>query len=251
MKQQISHYLEYKKPSRFQLLNFWRWRLWDYLNPENERPFGILTFTGSAGSGKTISGIEYLARAPYMFPHTKIYIGTNCAYKFQDFEVNSVDDIISAPSNSIIMIDEAGKLFNSRAFMKFDPEWLLPLTQHRKKALQLIFNAQRYGLADKQIRDLSTYIIECSCESKRLVRQDWYEAERYEKFAQKTDEEKQFILCNHYEFVQSNQLRSLYDTYKIIEKFGNSTNKEICTEPKDKEFTTLRRISSMPPVASV
>ena len=74
---------------------------------------------------------------------------------------SSLGDILKI-GQSIVCLDEAGIFLNSRAFMSTPRELLADLCQSRKFGADLIYAAQFVGQVDRQMRDLTQFVIHCS-----------------------------------------------------------------------------------------
>ena len=187
--------------------------------------WGIHLFTGKFGMGKT--SLMVIKAYEECKQYKQLNVITNL--KLSNFPVwtnimplNSVDDILNAPNNSIILIDEIGTIFNSRDFMseKSIPKSLFQmLCQCRHRNLKIYGSVQRFLLCDKQIRDVSATVTECRCSFghpfSRMLTGVLYSIDEYE------------ALCNNplYEprpsdfcvYIQSEKYRHLYDTREMVQ----------------------------------
>ena len=95
--------------------------------------WGIHLFTGKFGSGKTslmvIKAYEYCKKYPQLNIITNLNL-TNFPDYTRIIHLSCVDDILEAPENSLVLIDEIGTIFNSRDFMSGKKSVPKALFQH-------------------------------------------------------------------------------------------------------------------------
>lgn len=210
-----------------QIYDFLRWKFWDYRHPRPAVPFGILGFIGLPGSGKTLSMVELLDRTNSLYD-VEVKIFTNFGYCRQSGAINNIQDIIDTPANSIIAIDELQTLFSSRNWKDFPIEMLSVITQHRKKAKQILFTAQDFDLIDVNIRRLCNYIIAVNCIAGRWIIQKFFRPRDFKQVA------GDFVAdgcVSRYSFIAGNDIFLHYDTFKIIDSL-NFLDKDKPTEKK-------------------
>ena len=139
---QIYDHLIYKYYRKYKLFDGW----------------GIHLFTGKFGQGKTSMQTIKAYKIAQRYP--QVTIVTN--YKLLNFPnhtkilpLRTAQDILNAPANSLILIDEIGTLFNSRDFSTGKNSVPKPVFQHlcqvRKRHLMIYATVQRFNLLDKQI----------------------------------------------------------------------------------------------------
>lgn len=63
--------------------------------------------------------------------------------------------------DGIVLLDELGGYFDSRDYMKFPPEVRVKLQQYRKDGVDVYYSVQSYSRAEKIIRELTNFVIEC------------------------------------------------------------------------------------------
>ena len=85
--------------------------------------------------------------------------------------LNSIQDILNAPENTLVLVDEIGTIFNSRDFANGktkDGEGGLPkiLFQHicqcRHRHMMIFGTVQRWGFLEKQLREITAEVVVCS-----------------------------------------------------------------------------------------
>ena len=186
--------------------------------------YGIYGFFGLPGKGKTMAMVYLLNRYRKKYGD-KIYIMTNFHYKDQDFEFKSWKDLLKEYDKPLICAwDEVQNEFNSRDFRNFPVELLTLLTQNRKgNGKQILYTAQRWNRVDKVFRELTHYAIECNTIAGRLTRLRYYHWEDYEQWhaANNVDIKMRIKPVKVESFVQSDELREMYDSYKMLESAKN------------------------------
>lgn len=200
-----------------------KWKYWDYKHPRPRVPSGCIMYVASphaddaTGSGKTLSVVEVLDRTSELYD-VPVSIFTNFQYAGQTGKIESFDDILNAPKNSIFAIDEAPRLFNSRKWASFPIEMFSQLAQNRKENKQFLLTAQFYDHADKNFRDFARTVVECRMTwGNRMVRQSAFSSRSYKKVEDSTEEEyRASKLKWQYNFVAGNDLFERYDTLEVV-----------------------------------
>lgn len=188
--------------------------------------WGIHLYTGKFGSGKTslmsIRAYKLCEKYPQLHVVTNINLA-NFPKHTKILPLKTAQDILNAPNNSLILIDEIGTLFNSRDFSTGKESVPKPVFQHlcqcRKKHLMILATVQRYNLLDKQIRDITATVTDCASHLQhpfsRMLTGITYDIKEYE------------AACNNTMYVpkpmtytveiQTDQYRHLYDTTQLIQ----------------------------------
>ena len=188
--------------------------------------WGIHLYTGKFGQGKTslmtIQAYKLCKKYPQLHVVTNINL-TNFPEHTRILPLNTAEDILNAPNNSLILIDEIGTLFNSRDFASGKNSVPKPVFQHlcqcRKKHLQIMATVQRFNLLDKQIRDISASVTTCKAHGKHPFSRELigitYDIDEYEAYASN----KMYVPRADYSTVviQKDQYRQLYDTSQLIQ----------------------------------
>lgn len=211
------------------ILEFVKWKSVDIyrevkriINKQEKIPhlYGIYGYFGLPGAGKTMAMVWQLEKYRKKYGD-KVYIMTNFHYKGQDFEFRTWRDLLREYDKPLICAwDEVQNEFNSRDFKNFPVELLTLLTQNRKgNGKQILYTAQRWNRVDKVFRELTHYAIECRTISGRLTRLKYYHWLDYENLQATPVIEKKIKIkpIKIETFVQSDYLRNLYDSYKMLE----------------------------------
>lgn len=148
------------KPKKLPLfVDFFRWALVDVMRGKQYPVWGIYMFVAKPGNGKTISMTEHIERVKKEHPGIKVY--SNFAIKGQDGTIKCWQDIVNAPDNSIIAIDEIHMIFGSINYQDFPVEMLGEITQNRHCRKQFITSTQDYDLVNVNFKRVCNYIVLC------------------------------------------------------------------------------------------
>lgn len=205
-------------------LKVWYWLAKDikraFTQPKKVHLYGIWLYCGLYGQGKTMALTEYLTRMREKYGD-KIYISTNYGFKGEDFPLENWKDLLTEYDRPVIFgYDEIQNEFNSRDYRNFPYELVKLLTQNRKgHGKQIVGTAQRYGRVDKTIRELCTHVVECKKGwFGRVTKLKKYDVEDYEMFINEIDiMKKRKIPCQRYRFIQTDELREAYDSFKMLD----------------------------------
>lgn len=188
--------------------------------------WGIHLFTGKFGAGKTcmmiIKAYELCSKYPQLTVLTNINV-TNFPKHTKIIKLRCIDDILQAPPDTLVLIDEIGTIFNSRDFMKGQKSVPKALFQHlaqcRHRRIMIYGTVQRFLLLDKQIRDISDTVIECRCSFRhpfsRLLSALVYNIDEYEAMIANSlyIPRAQDYFC----YIQTEKYRHLYDTIEMVQ----------------------------------
>ena len=187
--------------------------------------WGIHLFVGKFGAGKTslmVTKAYYLCKQyPQLTILTNINIKNFPPYT-KILRLNTAQDILNAPKNTLVLIDEIGTIFNSRDFSGGKCAVPKPLFQHlcqcRKRRMMIYATVQRFNLLDKQIRDITADVTACHTHFKhpfaRIQTGYTYDIEEYELY---TENKAYTPVCMHTKtYIQRNRYRQLYDTSQLV-----------------------------------
>jgi hypothetical protein len=182
--------------------------------------YGLHIYVGLFGAGKTISMVEKARRIAQAYPQvtilTNIRLFNFPAHTRIEPLVN-FKQIIEAPGDTLILIDEISSILNSRRWDKEGvPAALLSqLLQIRKQRKMLLATAQRFLHVDKLIRDITFTVRDCNTISGRWTFTKVYDAWDYER----ATDLKPCYPIGYGTFIQTDKLRESYDTYELIDSF--------------------------------
>lgn len=182
--------------------------------------YGLHIYVGMFGSGKTSTMVRdaYLKCKKYK----ELSVLTNM--KLCNFPrwtkivmLQDAKQIVEAPANTLILIDEISTVFNNRDW-KTDgvPAALLgTLLQNRKERKMLYATAQHFKHVDSLIRDITQTVKQCSCYFGRWNIIKVFDGMDYENTTGNTRVTGKILRM--YGFLQTDFLRSLYDTFEMVE----------------------------------
>lgn len=206
------------------LINFIRWKLYDLfiflINGRTFNLFGVTIFCGRQGSGKTMGIVEELERIKQKFP--KAIICTNIHYIKQDLPLvdwRQLLEVRNGTEGVIFVIDEIQNEYDNSKWKDFPEGILSVITQQRKQRIKIYLSSQVYTRVVKQIREQCFDVIECKTFLGRWTRLKCYDAEDYNTIVDNPSPEKKFKMRKKWKrsFIQSNYIRNLYDSYKVVE----------------------------------
>lgn len=206
------------------LIDFIRWKIYDFLmlliNGRQFNLFGVTIFCGRQGSGKTIGIVEQLERIKVTYP--KAIICTNIHYLKQDLPLADWRQLLELRNGTdgvVFVIDEIQNEYDNSKWKDFPEGLLSVITQQRKQRIKIYLSSQVYTRVVKQIREQCFDVIECKTFLGRWTRLKCYDAEDYNSIIDNPTPEKKFKLHKKWRrsFIQTNHLRKLYDSYKVVE----------------------------------
>lgn len=196
---------------------------------EKAHLYGIYGYFGLPGKGKTM-GLVYTLEQYKKKYGDKIYICTNFGYKNQDFAFTHWKQLLEVYDKPLVVAwDEVQNEFNSRDFTKFPVTLLTLLTQNRKgNGIQILYTAQRYNRVDKVFRELTHQSIMCNTLAGRLTRLNYYYWEDYEQLNNTVEVNRKIKIkkVRTVTFVQTDELRQLYDSYQMLESAKKKTYRD-------------------------
>ena len=190
--------------------------------------WGIHLFTGKFGQGKTslmvIKAYDLCEKYPQLTVVTNLKL-TNFPEHTRILPLNTAHDILNAPKNSLVLIDEIGTIFNSRDFSSGKKAVPKPVFQHlsqcRHRHMMIMGTVQRFNLLDKQIRDISATVTECHASLphpfSRKLTGICFDISEYEAFVQNPLYVPR--VYDSYVKIQTEKYRHLYDTMEMVSGF--------------------------------
>lgn len=188
--------------------------------------WGLHIYLGAFGQGKTCSMVRdaYAQCCKYK----ELQILTNL--KLCNFPKHTVikaltcaRDILNAPDNTLVLIDEIGTIFNSRDFAKSKESVPKLLFQHicqcRHRHLMIFGTVQRWGFLDKQLRDITSDVTVCSAwfphPFSRMITNRIYDAYEYDLFC--ANPLRPLLCLSADVYIQTDKVRALYDTKEMVD----------------------------------
>lgn len=145
----------------------WYDMLFEQNHPKFFHPDGFICFTGSQGSGKTLSAVQYIHKLVKRYPD--VMLVTNCFLQFPDWQGTQIRyegyEQMNAMDNGdkgiILFLDEIQAEFNSLESKKIDPAWFAVICQQRKRRIHVVGTAQLFSRVAKPWREQFTACIRC------------------------------------------------------------------------------------------
>lgn len=192
-----------------------KWKLWN--------GYGIKMYIGLFGKGKTLSAVHYVVKSAKKY---KLNVLSNIKLSGIEYTpLVNYQQIIDAPADTIVLIDEISTLWNAREWQSFNISLLFQILQCRKNRKELVCTAQRFQHVDKLLRDVTSYVIDC----RKFFRAEintYYDAWDYENISNPRMLKPLKRKCW---FIRNRDFNS-YDTSEIIDNYKKMDfleNKEI------------------------
>lgn len=187
----------------------------DALNadPEFFKYQGLILYCGDQGAGKTISMIHDTRQIQLEYPKAKCL--SNCAYKYQNAELKHWKQMLNYKNDKkgvIIQMDEIQTWFCSLASKDMPPEMIEQISQNRKQRRVWFGTAQRFNRVAKPIREQTVEVRNCITLLKCITI-----VHRVKPIIDSEGNVEKFKSLGWYWFVHDDELRDMYDTYKVIE----------------------------------
>lgn len=183
-------------------------------DPDYYKEYGVHVIAGKQGSGKTVT-LAYLLRY-YKQWYPNLRIKTNFGYIIEDGQIEHWTDMVASNNGTygeIDCIDEVQNWFNSLASKDFPPEMMTEITQQRKQRKSILCTSQVFTRIAKAIREQTYLLYEpitaFGCLTIVRVFSVLLNADGL------SDKKK---LRKLFFFVQDEELRSSFDTFRKIEK---------------------------------
>lgn len=184
--------------------------------------YGLRLYEGAQGSGKSMSMVHQLEEYRQYYGKS-IFIATNFGYIHEDFSLTTFEDIpnvvlLSREKNCtgiVIGWDEIQNDFDSQT-RTYPIAILRTITQQRKQGIKILATSQVFTRVAKAIREQTFEVVSCKTYFNRLTTQKFYKAIDYEFYINNPDKRKKLDVLKKFSFVQTDELRELYDSYAVI-----------------------------------
>lgn len=195
-------------------------------------PYGLITFIGRQGRGKTYSMVTYVQNLSYEYPraiictNTKIE-GLNPVSKVVDYEgIKSLVEINNGYEGVIYVIDEIHLEFSS--LQKNIPiEVLVEISQQRKQRKHIVGTCQVYNDLNARLRRQLNTVILCNCLFNR-IQWNWFvdgTTIREEESGTKMEIQKRMF------FFRSPEIFESYDTFAKMKRYSTEWQKDVSHYP--------------------
>lgn len=199
-------------------------------HPEYFHPDGFICFTGSQGSGKTLSAVQYIHKLVLKYP--SVVLVTNCYLNFPDWNgeqlryegYEQMQALDNGYKGIILFLDEIQAEFNSLESKKIDPSWFQVICQQRKRRIHVVGTAQLFSRVAKPWREQFTACIRC---------RGWFDLIQYNQIISLDDVEEDSdgnIISEKASFgkfwFRDPALYEMYDTWERVQKLNTINNKK-------------------------
>ena len=185
-------------------------------------PRGIHMFCGEQGCGKTIAAVEMIMRLQKQYPQCKTI--TNFGLTTEDTALDrwqQLLDYTNGHKGVVVGIDEIQNWFMS-GLNKLPEQMLEVATQNRKNNRIICCTAQVFTRVNKGLREQVTMVYNphtyLGCFTVVVKRKPVFDSE-----GNVTD----LKFRGMYSFVHTDELRSAYDTYKVIHTLAKEGFKDV------------------------
>lgn len=183
-------------------------------DPDTFVDTGIVVYEGPQGSGKTLSMVYDILKLENKYKKLKVMDNFGLSEK----QIEHPSDLIDFQNGHlgvVTSVDELAIWFSNRDYKHFSETGMLQVIfENRKVRRLLVGTTQKFFLIDKNIRVQTSEVRSCHTLGGFLT--------YYVRKIPNVDGDGN-ILGYRFKgirfFIQSNELRNCYDTYKVIKKF--------------------------------
>lgn len=201
-------------------IEFLKWVLIDIIRGKDKlRLWGIWAFTGYYGEGKTMGCVQFAKHLQKSYPHRNIQIYSNIYVADQVRRVESWEELLCLPKNSIFIYDESQADWSCNIGVNSFPEdFLRRITQCRKKQFAMFMTSPKFNRMNINLRESVNFVIECKniLQSDRWFKYVFYRSEDYESYR----ENKLKLAMSRYlqlSFVVNDKDYKQYNTVEEVE----------------------------------
>lgn len=211
----------------FSLPSLIYWWMKDIKNRDKNlfNQYGLRLYCGRQGSGKTMGMVYDLEEYRRRYPKVKIY--TNFGYCAQTAPLKSLNDLVDSSllngtDGVIFAIDEIQNEFSANTSRDFPESLLSQITQQRKQRICILASSQVFNRVAKPLREQSFIVVECKTIGGRYTKLKYIDADDYIAYSDNPTPKKRLKLRKKYmkAFVQTDALRSCYDSYELIKRLS-------------------------------
>lgn len=199
--------------------------------------YGLTIFCGMQGYGKTISMVEQLEYIRLNFPGVKIC--TNFGYINEDFPLTDWQQILTCRNEDgiVFAIDEIQNEFDVYDVRNFSQRILRTITQQRKQKIKIYGTAQHFNRVSKPLREQTFEVVDCITLGGRWTFQKCFDAQEYNCTIENPDKRLKLRKKWRKNFVQTDEIRNLYDSYQVIKNMA-----ELEKKSRNEELTLINSL---------
>lgn len=224
------------------LFSFLKYKFFDFKMYQDQtqkkfNEYGLTLYCGMQGYGKTISLVEKLEEIRHKFPD--VLICTNFGYIHEDVALNDWQQILELRNEAgiVFAIDEIQNEFDVYDVRNFSTRILRTVTQQRKQKIKIYGTSQHFNRVSKPLREQTFEVVDCYTILGRWTFQKCFDAMDYQAVIDNPERKQKLSRKWRKNFVQSNEIRLAYDSYKVIDEMLKLENKQ--REEQKKKITWL------------
>lgn len=185
------------------------------------REYGFTFFVGRQGAGKTTAMVQYLETLKALYPNCLVV--TNFGYCNSDYIMTDWRDLLNIRNGTdgvVFAIDEIHSEYSAASWKDVPEALLSEISQQRKQRIKIVATAQFFARVAKPLREQASTVVVCKTHFKRLTRTFTYDALDYALMLDSPSCRGKLRPLAKNSFVQTDRLRSCFDTYEKIERMG-------------------------------
>lgn len=218
-----------KRPFLYKLGQFIKYKFLDIKNHRKDKIFneyGLTLFCGMQGYGKTISMVERLEEIRHDYPD--VVICTNFGYIHEDVALTDWQQILELRNDAgiVFAIDEIQNEFDVYDVRNFSTRILRTVTQQRKQKIKIYGTSQHFNRVSKPLREQTFEVVDCYTVLGRWTFAKAFDAAEYNCVIDNPDAKNKLHRKWRKNFVQTDKIRHLYDSYKVIDEMAKLETKE-------------------------
>lgn len=136
-------------------------------HPDELPRSGIIIFSGSQGSGKTLSAVQYVRRIAWDYPKSILVSNVDIKGLPDDYQVvdyNGIDSLVNVNNGEygvVYLIDEMHLEFNSLESKGMPLEVFTEISQQRKQRKHIVGTSQLFLRLAKPFREQAGTVVVC------------------------------------------------------------------------------------------
>src|SRR5699024_1604902 len=188
--------------------------------------YGLTLYCGMQGYGKTISMVERLEEIRHDYPD--VTICTNFGYIHEDVSLTDWQQILELRNDAgiVFAIDEIQNEFDVYDVRNFSTRILRTVTQQRKQKIKIYGTSQHFNRVSKPLREQTFEVVDCYTILGRWTWQKCFDAAEYNCVIDNPDAKNKLHRKWRKNFVQTDKIRHLYDSYRVIDEMAKLETKE-------------------------
>ena len=198
--------------------------------------FGFWLFSGLGGTGKTIAMVEYAHRMKKQYPKLHVASGIK-SLSFADEYITKWEEVITIQNPNgvkygvLILFDEIQLTLSSENWKNAPDNLLEYISQQRKLYKHVIASSQVFERVNIKLREQTNYVIEVSNIMKRWIFYKAFHTVDYMVNGELKDNGmKKRRRAFRYNFIATDNIRKLYDTYETQVDLNMKKQKSIDVE---------------------